>query len=453
MPDREISCEERAYYKNLGIKGGELAIRFLKSNDTSDLEEVLDVVGKLSIDFIRFKVWNSRNSHSGLLDNAAAEIILLKVKSKVQKALQKSVMDHSFENTNFKGWVLTIASRTFLDEIQWKQKRKEKEAAPLKFMPLSEDFPEAETAVLYEKEILNLILGGLLEVKNHDGANVWTARVLLGHKERSVCDLFDMPRNTCASHFRRASMEIFAHVLSRPAYKDVSFRGLKKLFKHKLGLEESDLAHIKDENQRDALEIAFGKTISAQDLASEMDCSAAEAMDHLRKGIAALSRAKITRAKAAVAAGASEEVLDDWLWDSVTRVLEAFPEEPVKTRSQAPPSEDVEELAALCELGVFLAHDGSDHGIGRTLGELLCDLIPVEKTAAEAAALGIDADSLEALLADALSDGQITPALLARIGGRFNLSAPILQAALRVSRESKRKGKTRAASAGRRKWP
>lgn len=475
-------------FEALGREWEALVLRH-QAGETAVMEQVLAVTGNICLRYLADAIRKSRMTASGVGSDKDENDLLFLVLRNVRRALENGT--YTYAAGKGRAWVVTIANRVFLDSLEWrrkkdskakqdlvhdavaldevKPKRKSKRAKPSddhEARPEPEADPEApepkgevapgatvefieaevpadQDAILYEKDFLNCILACLRSLSNQEHADVFAARALLGWSDTTAREVFGIEKENCASHFRRACLEILKALKARfEDWQEAPLDGLRRLLNEKLTLTEEDLSHIRDPLERKAVAFAFGETVSLEELAEHLAIDAGAALRVLRSGISTLSRAMLQRVEKAAPRTTGKDA-DLWLWDQAWSAVRSYPQPLPQVRASEAPA-DLREALALVEIAVRLGYSGKP---ARTLAEILTERQDFDRLQDTAQALGIDEEGVLSLLSGSTKPKEISPALIGRIGAHYKLDRSEIDGALHVAASEAGRGVTRGASA------
>ena len=450
-------------YAELGRIGNDLAARYAKG-EKKLAAELFENIKQFAFNFLADRVRGSRMSFSGVPGHMDEDDLLAQVQLRVFRKLDSGKYA---DEGKFKSMVLTIAGHVFLDALAWKKNAPKDGAKDVLDEDLSEAIAEPtgrahnptisliednradgrvpvdEVVDLIKKDLLNLILDGLRRVPDGMGASVFTARAFLGKGEAEICLIYDMKPDTVTSHFRRASLGVLEHVHTHPDFKDLSLEGLRTVLEMSFFLEEKDLLLLKEEAHRRVLHHASAGDLSLRELGKKMVMKPQEVLKTLRAAIVALSQAKVRRAKVAAIPAEGQEA---WLWSQVGLMLASYPEVPARKRAAAPPTPGDGELAAFCQVAVYLGYSREDLPPPQTLSDLLGPRAIKDGVEATAKALGIKSQLLMGILSGEVTAEGIDSLLLSRLAAHFSLEGHVLLAAARATAGARPGLRTRALS-------
>ena len=455
MPRKHGS--EGSGYAELGRIGNDLAARYAKGEKELAVE-LFENIKQFAFNFLADRVRGSRRSFSGVPGHMDEDDLLAQVQFRVFRKLDSGKYK---DEGKFKSMVLTIARNVFLDALAWKKNFAEEgseddvnddlngEIAETTGKPknptisfIEDNQADGRVPVdLIKRDLLNLILDGLRRVPDGSGASVFTARAFLGKGEAEISLIYDMKPDTVTSHFRRASLGILEHVHTHPDFKDLSLQGLRTVLEMSFFLEEKDLLLLNEAAHRQVLQHASAGELSLLELGKKLDMPPQAVLKTLRAAIVALSQAKVRRAKVLAIPAEGQEA---WLWSQVGLMLAAYPEAPARKRAAAPPTPGDGELAAICQVAVYLGYSREDLPPPQTLSDLLGPRAIKDGVEATAKGVGIDAQKLMGILS-----GEVTvedSVLLSRLSAHFGVEGAVLMAASRATAGSRPGLRTRALS-------
>ncbi|MBI4347352.1 MAG: hypothetical protein HY553_10885 [Elusimicrobia bacterium] len=477
-------------FEALGREWEGLVVRY-QAGETALIERILDVTGRICLRYLGDAVRKSRATASGVAGDKDEHDLLSGVLRKVWVALKNGNYKH--QPGKGRAWVIAVAINAFRDSLEWREKKSRKtrrdlahdavsldqvqpkrkarrtklsdhqearpepdpdpdleapepkgETAPGATVELVEaESPADQDAILYEKDFLNCVLSCLRSLSNQEHADVFAARALLGWSDTTAREVFGLEKENCASHFRRASIEVLKALRERfEDWQEASLAGLRRLLNEKLTLTDEDLRHIHDPIQRRAVAFAFGETVSLNDLAEHLSLDADSALRALRSGISTLSRAMLRRVEKAAPRLSGTEA-DLWLWDQAWAAVRSYPQPLAQVRAADAPA-DLREALALVEIAVRLGYAGKP---ARTLAEILTERQDFDRLGETAQALGLDEEGVLSLLSGSTKPKDISPTLIARIGAHYRLDRSEIDGALHVAASEAGRGVTRGASA------
>lgn len=467
---------EAKHYRELGKRGGELAVLYQKAVSAqrpqaeidSLATELFNIVTAFALAFLGDRVRASRTALSGVPVSMDDEDLLQDLHIRIFTALQKK--NGYKDKGTFKAWALNIAFNVFIDSLNYlkpkkgavkKKKNEEPEdedpelpergkssaKLPVVSLDVLNDKGYVEKGAgwradpegsLVDRELLNLILDGMRAV-SVAGIEAWMARAFLGKDEAGVLDLFDINRDTGTTHFRRVTKNILAFVHRHEDFKDMPFQGLREMLLSRPMLEEGDLELIKDARQREALRHAVMPDMTLESLGELMGLSEATARKTLRAAIVALSQAMLRRAEVQAPSGTELE-LDAWLWAEIDRMLAAYPERPAAVRG---PSVSDGELAALCHVAIILVYSREGIEPPKGFGELVGTRIQKDGLDATAKSLDLDRPALLRILSGRVPPEKLTTAVIGRLASHFGMEPRQVASSLRTGASSVPEGLTR----------
>ncbi|PJB26364.1 MAG: hypothetical protein CO113_04135 [Elusimicrobia bacterium CG_4_9_14_3_um_filter_62_55] len=443
-------------YDELGRKAGQLALRYQGGDKTVE-GKLFHATKDLVYGFLNRKVLESRQTLTGVPGYIDAEDIFTDVMDAIFRVLGNAAYS---DKQKYKSWVLRISYNKFLDSLLGRkgEARQEGEGGAISIEDAIEKSGDSEgrrrkggvPAVpddipnkLIIREIMNLVLSGLSDVKNQDHANIFVARVILGKTEQQVCEIFDISPAMAKTNHRRACQKILKSIETNKDYPKVSLKGIQKLCEELLVLKRKDLDLIDDETARKALCAAAGKHSSLEDLSEVLGLPIEKSLAILRRGIAALSRAKMTRAQQG--RPLDEVAKDAFVWEAVDRAIASYPRAMARTRNVSYP-DDVEEAVALCSISVYLAYAGGGDEPCTSLGQLLSKRVSPEEVPGVAKDLKLDSHKVWQLLSDTLPEEEMTENLLKRIERKIGIERDAIEAALSASQVVGKRLPTRSLS-------
>ncbi len=422
-------------YSDFGKEADALIALYYKKPDEDQLNKILKLAQACVEGFICSKVRDSRlaGGVSGVPAYIDPGDILSVTLGNISRALKKK----QYEPENFKNYALSVAKNAFLDTMKRKklpyeydldEEDEEQSERPRSRRAEPQAYCDQPVGVAMEMDMLNAILCAERGLANETAAAIWVGRVFLGHSDEVLSAIFEMPRATLASHFRRACVAIHQKFCALPDYKDARFDKLKALVLSRMDLRDSDVELVEAPAHKKALKLASQLPLNVGKLAEGLRQEPRQALATLRQALIALSKAKVKRAKPALPA-AEDPKLDDWLWQSVEQALAQYPDMAPATRAGAV-EPGAQELADLCAVAVALGFSG-DSEKRQSLGELITSRVDGDP-ATLAKGLGITEDDCMAILSDTAPAGLLTAGLLKRLMKRFDITEPVLAAAMRT---------------------
>ena len=422
-------------YKEWGRQADALIAEYYKKPDDNQLNDILKLAQQCIEGLVHSNVKQSRenNNMSGVPAYIDPEDIINITLQKLSRALKGK----KYKINSFNNYAVTAASNALIDTIRRKkflsadipnEDEAEKDENPRPQSQEPQAYGDMPVGVLMEREILNAILRAERSLDNETAAAIWVGRAFLGLSDKGLCEVFDMPRATVVSHFRRACVGIHQHVCAQPGFEGAQFDGLKTFVQANMDLRQSDIELVKDPAHKKALTLVLQPQMDGQGLAEGLQQEPLQALATLRQALIALSQAKVKRAKP-VLPTTDDPKLDDWLWKSVEQALAQYPDMAPATRAGAV-EPGAQELADLCAVAVALGFSGAS-AKRQSLGELITSRMDGDP-AALAKEMGITEDDCMAILSDTAPAGMLDTGLLSRLMKRFGITKPVLAAAMRT---------------------
>ena len=375
------------------------------------------------------------------------------------RKMLRNLRNKMYKPGNYGGWVFIVAERSLNDYVEdpslgdheeedgaaegeAKGKAKKKKEGFKTFSidkAVSEEEGAASFADLMEDEadggadgplavriIKNDYLTAARTIKSPEHAAAFFGRVFLGMGYEELMPALGLKTpETVRSSFLRALCDIRDWFGAHPDYGLLATGGLGEFAQQNFIIDKGDLEKVSDRRSRQVLALARQHSGSFKAFVRDLGVSRSEARSQLRKAIAALSQALLTRRRKAPKA--DEAALSEGLWKFCAELLERYPERVEAVRADGSPLDP--DLASHMEAYVRVVYLALGVHPEDSMGALLRKNIQAEKYAEASLRLGISRQDLRRLLTDGFKVDEVTEGLIGALSSYTGLSLDALRRA------------------------